>query len=455
METLEFPEIRDAAPVRSDVAIAATQAIDLAKLDLTDVALAQFGDWRGDVAKTRAKLTGVVWHPETPKGLAELRDVRHKMTRQPRYEGTRIAKALKSKLAQVSKAIGAEDDAQCKAWEELEAPLTKLIDEREAQIEAERAERERIESERKQRHADAIAKIASYATLAQGLPLDRVEGGLAYVRAIDVSAEVFEEFAERAAEQKQVTIERLEKLIADIKAQAAAEAQRIEIERIAAAQRAEADRLAAERAELERQRAELEIERVRAAAARAEADALAEERRELEAAQRRAAAPAPAAGDDKAPTEPGAGKVDTPALEREATQLMTRPEEVGGQVDGCRAPEGQPVLCSGQHPQDHTSQPASPSIAPATAAVETDEADDSGPSPVEAAAPPAEAHPSAAPAMSHSDILAQALELTQYAAGAFAGRFPSHPKPGPDWWAGLRARIEHLQPMLAAAREQR
>lgn len=436
METLEFPEIQAPAfapePAPSTkVAVASATAPDLAKIDLKDVALAKFGDWKAQVEAAKGAFTNVVHDLSTQAKIDEVKSNRWRLIGQPRADARKVAGALKSKLASVSKAIGAELETAVAAFDAAEVLITPQIEAAEAKLAAEKAEKERVENERKQKHLNNIAVIAGYVDQAAGLPIERIERGIAYVQGIDVSAEAFEEFAPRAAEQKEVTIQRMQQMVADLKAKAAAEALRLENERLAA-ELVEKRRLMLEQqAEIDRQR------------------------KELEAAQRRAAAPSPAAGDDEAPAEPGAGKVDTPALEREATQLMTRPEEVGGQVDGCRAPEGQPVLCSGQHPQDHTSLPASPSTAPAMAAVETNEADESGPSPVEAAAPPAEADPSDSPAMSQSDILAQALELTQYAAGAFAGRFPSHPKPGPDWWAGLRARIEHLQPMLAAAREQR
>lgn len=436
METLEFPEIQAPAlapkPAPSTkVAVASAAATDLAKIDLKDVALAQFGDWKAQVEAAKGAFTNVVQDLSTQAKIDEVKSHRWRLIGQPRADARKVAGALKSKLATVSKAIGAELETAVAAFDAAEVLITPQIEAAETKLAAEKAEKERVENERKQKHLNNIAVIAGYVDQATGLPIERIEKGIAYVQGIDVSAEAFEEFAPRAAEQKEVTIQRMQQMVADLKAKAAAEALRLENERIAA-ELAEQRRLMLEQqAEIERQR------------------------KELEAAQRRAAAPAPAAGDDEAPAEPGAGKVDAPALEREATQIITRPEEVGGQVDGCRAPEGQPVLCSGQHPQDRTRLPASPSTAPAMAAVETNEADESGPSPVEAAAPPAEAHPSAAPALSRSDILAQALELTQYAAAAFAGRFPSHPKPGPDWWAGLRARIEHLQPILAAAREQR
>jgi len=98
----------------------------------------------------------------------------------------------------------------------------------------EKAERDRIEAERKQKHTDAIAVIESYVAKAAGLPIERIEAGLEYVRNINVGADVFEEFAVRAAAQKDATIRALEKMIADTRERAAAEAQRLENERLRA-----------------------------------------------------------------------------------------------------------------------------------------------------------------------------------------------------------------------------
>lgn len=434
METLEFPEIHSPAPgpapaTRHEVAVAASQAIDLAKIDLKDVALAQFGDWQAQVQAAKGAFTNVVQDLSTQAKIEEVKSTRWRLIGQPRADARKVAAALKSKLASVSKAIGTELETAVKAFDAAEVLITPQIEAAEAKLAAEKAEKDRIENARKQKHLDNIAVIASYVDQAAGLPIDRIEKGIAYVQGIDVSAQVFEEFAARAAEQKQVTIERMQQMVVDLRAKAAAEALRLENERIAA-ELAEQRRLMAEQqAEIERQR------------------------KALEAAQQRAAAPVPSQGTDEAPAQSGDGTADTQAPEREAAPIMTRPEEVGGQVDGCRAPESQPVLCSGQHPQDQTSLPASPTSTTVVWAFEPTAADagersaalESSSDAASVVGTPVEA----------SALIAECLELTQYAAAPFAGRFPSHPKPGPEWWAGLRQRIERLQPMLAAAREQR
>lgn len=50
------------------------------------------------------------------------------------------------------------------------------------------------------------------------------------------------------------------------------------------------------------------------------------------------------------------------------------------------------------------------------------------------------------------DVLRDARDLVAYVAGAFEGKFPSHPKPSQEWWGTLRVMVDNLGPRLAAAK---
>ena len=422
-DTLEFPAIdaQAAAPApKNEISVAAAGAIDLAKLDLTDVALAQFGDWRADVKDVETKLTGLVHDLSTQARIDDAKSLRFRLIGKPRAGVNNVSEALKSKLTAVSKAVGVERTTAVAEYNRLETLITPQIEAREAELEAERQARARIESERKAKHEGNLATLAGFVEHAKGLPYSRIADGIAKVTAIVIDRAAWEEFADRAEEQRAVTIERLQALhtaaVAVEEAAAAAEAERVERERVAAEQaevaqrqKEETERLAAVAADLERQRLELVAQQ--------------------EAARKAAEPPAP-----------------------EPEESKTRPEEVGGQVDGCRAPESQPEVCSGHLQQDETSLPASPAPAlrPAMALASSRGTAyarfPAGPEPEPAlvAAEQADKTPTGA--------LADDLRtLLDHLAEPFASKFPTQPKPSVEWWADLRVMTRKLQARVEAS----
>lgn len=45
-------------------------------------------------------------------------------------------------------------------------------------------------------------------------------------------------------------------------------------------------------------------------------------------------------------------------------------------------------------------------------------------------------------------VLTDCLLLMHHAAEPYGGKFPSHPKPSPEWWAELKRQIDALAPRL-------
>lgn len=257
-QALDFPDIEEAAQV---AALAPKLAsIDLAKVDLTDVALAQFGNWRADVAAAEKKLTGLVLDLATQSKVDEAKSLRHRTVNQPVAEVRKVSKALKSKLASVSKAIGAEEEAAVAAWGKVGELLTPQIEAREAVLAAERAVRAQGEAFRVALHAALIERIRSYVTQATGLPSDRIAKGVTHVEAMTFGDECQDQLAKYQAAHAE-TLTSLRRLLSEAQASEAAEAQRLENERIAA-------ELAAQRAALEAQAAELKRQTEAAHAAR-------------------------------------------------------------------------------------------------------------------------------------------------------------------------------------------
>lgn len=121
---------------------------DLKKVDLQAVALVQFGDWRADVAAAKQNLSTLALDLSIPARIAEAKTLRQRLIGAPRAEVRKVATALKSKLAQVSKAVGAEADTAVAAYDALEPLITPQIEAAEQAIENARLERKRAEAER-------------------------------------------------------------------------------------------------------------------------------------------------------------------------------------------------------------------------------------------------------------------------------------------------------------------
>ncbi len=197
-------------------------------------ALALFAPLEAEVNTLAERYRNVAFDMSTPKGFKAAKDARLELRESGRFALQRLRDKTKDQLNDCKKVVDAEAARLIEIVRPVETAVDEQITVHENKLAAEKAERDRIEAERRQKHQDAIAKIESYVALAEGLPIERIEAGLAYVRNIDVSTAVFEDFAVRASAQKDATIRALEKMVADVRQAAAAEALRIENERLQA-----------------------------------------------------------------------------------------------------------------------------------------------------------------------------------------------------------------------------
>ncbi len=284
---LAFPPIEAPAVPRTEVATAAAGALSLDTLNLSKLALAHFGPWRETLAATTATLTGVVHDFSTPTKLADGKSLRHRLINTPLATARATEDGLKKKLNGAKGDVVAEREAIEAGYAEAAKLITPQIEAAEAKIAEEKRQREEAEAARVQKHRDNLVKLAAPIDRARGLPAARIALGIEQVEAIAIDANAWEEFADRAIEQKAVTLERLrdmhgEALAAEAEARRLEEA-RAEAARVAAEQEAERQRLAAERAEIERQRADLAAQQAATERQRAEAARQEEERRTAEA----------------------------------------------------------------------------------------------------------------------------------------------------------------------------
>ena len=197
-----------------------------------------------------------------------------------RVEIQRRAKEVREDAVAFQKVVIAKGDELAALIEPEEQRLLKLRDAWDAEQERIKREAAEAEQRRKQGHEAKIADIRSVVVDSSGksaLCLQHIISGLEME---DVSEASFEEYAPVASRAKAETLDKLRAMKAE------AEAREAEQARIKAEQEAEAKRLAAEREELARLRAEAEARRkeeeAKAAEARAaEAARLAAERAEI------------------------------------------------------------------------------------------------------------------------------------------------------------------------------
>ncbi|SIT25288.1 hypothetical protein [Achromobacter sp. MFA1 R4] len=230
-------------------------------------ALAEFNPVHKGLAELRKELAGVQFDVTTTAGdkaarAARSRCVTIRTSADAAYEGwnkpmlakQREMRAILAKIKDEVKAIEEPIDAQIKAEEARKAEI--------------KAAKEAAELARQQAIQERLDHIRAFATSAAGLPSAEIAAMRDTLAEFPLTTELYEH---RAGEAMQLHAEVVAKLD--------------QMHGAALAQEQEAARLAAERAELERQRQEQEA--AAAAARKAEDERLAKERAELEEQQRR------------------------------------------------------------------------------------------------------------------------------------------------------------------------
>ena len=260
-ETLEYPEITDAP--RADVAMAAPAALDLRKIDLTDVALSKFGDWRKETADTKAELDNLALDLSTQARIDEAVSLRHRKINAPLALARKASAGLKSKLTSVSKSVGAELEAIESAWADVATAITPQIEAAQKKID-DAKEAARLADEARLQglctQVDEIMRRWVDRCKAEAITAERIGNGIAALRELAMPPEVADVAAywTRAKAEALVSMTRLQHEAAAREEAARLEAQRLENERVAAEQRAEAERLAEQQRLLAEQAAELQ-----------------------------------------------------------------------------------------------------------------------------------------------------------------------------------------------------
>lgn len=271
MEVLEFPPIETVA--------ATVPALPTASLKAA--ALAHFTAIEPNIRALAEKYRAVAYDVATTKGMDAAKKARLDLRENGRYAVQRAEKAVKDEVNDLKRVIAPKVESLIAILQPVEDHVHGQITAQEEKLAAEKAERERIEAERKAKHEAGIATIRGYVAAAQGKTSAQIESGRNRMLGIMIG-EDWQEYREQAEAALAETLATLQAMHDTTKAAedaaAAAEAQRIEQSRVAAEQAAEATRLAEVAAELQhQQRAEaerLEAERAELARQRAELEAL-------------------------------------------------------------------------------------------------------------------------------------------------------------------------------------
>lgn len=273
-------------------------------LDAPALAISEYSPTAAKLSELRSRLANVAYDVSTTKGMdiakkdrAEVRDLRVAL------EKKRVE--LKAPALERCRLIDSEAKRITADLLELENPIDEQIKVEERRKEEEKQAKINAEFGRVQAIHEAIAEIGMDAVIASGKPSTHIRSALFNIREQVLDPAIFQEMMPQAIAARDAAVAKLElALAAALHKEAEAEkmaAERAELEQLRAAaaeqkrkdeaaaaeaRKAEDARLAAERkaqeAELAAQRAEQKRLDAEAAAARAEADRAAREQREAE-----------------------------------------------------------------------------------------------------------------------------------------------------------------------------
>jgi hypothetical protein len=420
---LEFPEIDEAAASPAAIVLVepAAAAVDLSKINLTDVALAQFAPTVRDIESAEKALKDVQHDLSTPSKLKDAITLRNRLIKTPLAEARKLSTAIKSKLTAVAKDVTAHEGKLAAEFDRVELYITPQIEARQAEIAAD----EKREAERKAGHIARIGGIAAMLNGAEDKSAERLANGVAIVDGLLM--EGFEEYAAeaeatrtrvllglKALHQKAVDREAAAKLLA-------AQTLALEIgQRVTSliGQPSSAIRDALNLLELTAYPEDID-----ASVTKAHAVALAQLNTMLAQALQREA--------------------DAAELAKLRAAQVPAPVPPAPAPDPAQAPV-EPVVQDPPRVFDLAAEPGP---------LETTEADAQPAAPAVVMAALANALPAhRLDAVGDPLLLAEVRSFVAHVLEALVGtKFPTQPKPGVEWWAATRTQAEALQQQIGAA----
>jgi hypothetical protein len=253
---LDLLPIDTAPPVaQTAVAVAASQALDLEKMDLAAIVRSGFQPARDKAAEATKTLTGVVHDLSTQAKVDAAISLRQRLIKDPVADVRKLTKGIKSKLTAASMLAGEQEEQVLAGFTAAEALITPQIDAAKAKLEAERQAKAAAESARKAKHEENLQRltVAPQRARETGADSTKIAEGIAALEVLPIS-EAWEEFRERAEAARVAAIEALRALHAEVLAREQQAAENERLRALAEQQAAELKRL--RQAEAARQEAE-------------------------------------------------------------------------------------------------------------------------------------------------------------------------------------------------------
>lgn len=263
----------------ADVAVSAPEPTEAQRsLALISTTLTEFEKVQAGLSELRTKYSNVVFDVRTTDGMSEAKAARMAI-REPRYAVQRALDAAKKPLNEIKRNITERAEYITGQILELEEPIDQQIKIEEQRKEEERQARIKAEQDRVAALRARVEEIAAAPVVVAGKSSSDIALAIVELDAVVID-ESFQEFQPHAQDAKETALVQLRKLHdAALEREQEAErlaAERAEIERIKAEQAAQA-------AELERQRVEQQQ-----AVARAAAEAAAAAQRAIDEASAKA-----------------------------------------------------------------------------------------------------------------------------------------------------------------------
>lgn len=236
---------------------AVAAAANPAPLSIKDTVLAQFKEAEVVQQALADKYRDCVYAVATTKGMQEAIAARADLRDNGRLALTKTETRVKKEVNDLKRLMGEEVERLVAITKPVEDSIDAQIKAEEERKAAAKAERERIERERVEKHEAGIAKLRGYGERCRGKSIEDLEQALAVLRPLPFSEEEWQEFAPKAAEALTTSIAQIEAELDVAQQRKRDEEHRLANERFAA-------QLLAQKAELDRQAAELMRQRVAA-----------------------------------------------------------------------------------------------------------------------------------------------------------------------------------------------
>lgn len=264
----------------------ASEVVDEPVNDVSGRALAECNRVEAGLATLAERFKGAVYDCRTVAGLQAAKDARLEI-RETRFAVQNTVDAAKKYLNDTKRKVDERGDEIVARLKALEDPIDAQIKADEKRRAAEKEARERAEREARDALMRRLDEIRAKPFEVQGTASINIVAAALNVKSIDTAS--FGEFEPAAVRAISETVARLEKMAEEARArEAAEEANRAERERLAAERRAHEEQMAAERAKLAAEQAELKRQQDEAAAAERHRKEVAEaEERERRAVQER------------------------------------------------------------------------------------------------------------------------------------------------------------------------